>query len=180
MSEPAAISDFMTELPATIEVGMKLGDALDRMYQDNIRHLPVVNESGKLVGMLSTRDIAVAAALRGIEPMEATVEMAMAPAPFTCAAHSPLVAVVERMEQDRLGSVVVTREGKPCGIFTTTDALRVLRGMLTGKPAEPLVKPHHGDEHTEQREEPVARPHVRGVRGPSARDGMVSWFLAKF
>ena len=59
MSEPAAISDFMTELPATIEVGMKLGDALDRMYQDNIRHLPVV-DGDAVAGVVSIRDVLAA------------------------------------------------------------------------------------------------------------------------
>ncbi|NVB37330.1 CBS domain-containing protein [Pseudenhygromyxa sp. WMMC2535] len=176
-SEQPAISDFMTEFPATVEVGMLLGDALDRMYQDNIRHLPVVDEAGKLVGMLSTRDVAAAAALRGIEPMAAKVEAAMAPAPFTCAEHSPLVAVIERMESDRLGSVVVTKEGKPSGIFTTTDAMRVLRSLLMGKTVDRLVEPDV-EASDEAREEPATRPHIRSAR-PSKYDGMVSWFLTK-
>lgn len=175
--EPPAVSDYMTEVPATIETGMRLGDALDRMYQDNIRHLPVVDEKGGLVGMLSTRDIAVASALRGGHSMDVKVESVMSPVPFSCAAHSPLVAVVERMERDRLGSAVVTREGKPCGIFTTTDALRALRAALTGKPVKHLVE---ADIDAEEEERSVGRPHVRGVKGASRYDGMVSWFLTKF
>ena len=175
--EPPRVSDYMTELPITVETGMSLTDALDRMYSDNIRHLPVVDTNAKLVGMLSTRDIAAAAALRGLDPDTATVEVAMMSVPFTCADHSPLLAVVERMERDRLGSAVVTREGKPTGIFTTTDALRALRTQLLGKSAEPLVEPEV--EQGEGSDKPHIHTHLRGS-GAKRTDGMVSWFLTKF
>ena len=170
------VGDYMTEVPATIETGMPLGDALDRMYSDNIRHLPIVDEHGKLVGVLSTRD-AAAAALRGLDPQEARVESVMARAPYSCAAESPLLEVIEHMERGRLGSVVVTRGGKPCGIFTTTDAMRVLRGFLSGGPVEPLVHPTvtGGAEHPEH---PTGHPRAHGVR-TKAHDSMVSWFLTR-
>jgi acetoin utilization protein AcuB len=176
---PPRVSDYMTPLPVTVEVGMRLADALDRMYSDNIRHLPVVNESGQLVGMLSTRDIAVVAALRGVDPSEAKVEDAMARVPFTCADHSPLVSVIERMERDRLGSAVVTQEDRPIGIFTTTDALRVLRGELLGREAEPLVHPETGRGEGDPNKPHFRQPHGR-AKGASHYDGMVSWFLTRF
>lgn len=176
-NETLRVSDYMTELPVTVETGMRLSDALDRMYTDNIRHLPVVDTGGKLVGMLSTRDIAAAAALRGLDPDKATVETAMATVPFTCADHSPLVSVVERMERDRLGSAIVTRDNRPIGIFTTTDALRVLRGQLLGKPVERLV--HAEVEEGEGGDKRTVRAHVRAA-GASRTDGMVSWFLTRF
>jgi len=172
------VSEFMTPLPVTVEVGMYLTDALDRMYSDNIRHLPVVNDDGALVGMLSTRDIAAAAALHGVNPKKATVETAMAAVPYACAEDLPLAEVVRKMEHDRLGSAIVTRGAKPVGIFTTTDALRVLRAHLTGEEAKPLVHPEitQGEGETER---PAVRPR-RGGTKPRASDSMVSWFLTKF
>ena len=168
----------MTTLPVTVEVGMSLGDALDRMYSDNIRHLPVVNESGKLVGMLSTRDIAAAAAVGNVDPSQTKVEDAMASVPFACADHSPLVAVVERMERDRLGSAVVTKDEKPIGIFTTTDALRALRGMLLGKRVEPLVHPEIRPGEGEADKPHIRKPH-EGPMSPNRYSGMMMWFLAR-
>jgi CBS domain-containing protein len=172
--EPPRVSDYMTPLPITVETGMSLTDALDRMYSDNIRHLPVVDTNANLVGMLSTRDIAAASALRGLDPDTATVEVAMSTVPFTCADHSPLVAVVERMERERLGSAVVTCEGKPVGIFTTTDALRALRSQLLGKPVAPAMEPEI--EQGEGSDKPVVHIQAQARRS----DRMVSWFLTKF
>jgi acetoin utilization protein AcuB len=175
---PPRVADYMTPLPVTVEIGISLAVALDRMYNDNIRHLPVVDEAGKMIGMLSTRDIAGLCALRGIDLADARVEDAMARVPFTCADHSPLVAVIERMERDRLGSAIVTQDDKPIGIFTTTDALRVLRGQLLGKEVEPLVHPEIG-----RGEGDPDKPHIRprlGTKGANRNDGMVSWFLTRF
>ena len=174
--QPPRVSDYMTPLPVTVEIGMSLADAMDRMYSDNIRHLPVVDTGGKLVGLVSTRDIAAIGALRGVDPAEAKVEDAMAKIPFTCADHSPLVAVIERMERDRLGSAIVTHGDTPIGIFTTTDALRVLRGMLLGKEVEPLV--HAEVESGEGSDKPHVG-HTRIATGARGRDGMISWFLMR-
>jgi CBS domain-containing membrane protein len=177
MNQPSSpsVGEYMTEVPATIETGMSLADALDRMYTSNIRHLPVVNESGALVGALSTRDIAAASAVRGLDARTAKVESVMAPVPFSCSAETPLLIVIEEMERDRLGSAVITREGKPCGIFTTTDAMRVLRSLLSGEPVQPLVHPElegHG-------ETPPAERTRHGLKGASKHDGMVAWFLTR-
>jgi CBS domain-containing protein len=46
----------MTESPQTIETGMSLEEARDAMDRAHIRHLPVTEE-GRLVGMLSMRDL---------------------------------------------------------------------------------------------------------------------------
>lgn len=173
--DPPRVSDYMTEFPVTVETGMRLSDALDRMYSDNIRHLPVVDTNGALVGVVSTRDIAASSALRSLDPEKMTVESAMATVPFTCADHSPLLAVAERMEAHRLGSVIVTHDEKPIGIFTTTDALRALRSQLLGKPVKPMKEPEVAAG------EGSHKPHVHsgtGIGKIRARDGMVSWLLS--
>jgi len=51
------VSDFMTPDPQTIEAGAKIVFALHRMDVGGYRHIPIVDRSGRLVGMLSVRDI---------------------------------------------------------------------------------------------------------------------------
>lgn len=171
------ISEYMTPTPATVMADLTLADAMDRMFADNIRHLPVVNDVGRLVGMLSTRDIAVTASLRGMDPAKLTVEAAMSPAPYTCEASTPLSDVAFQMEKGRLGSAIVTDDGKPVGMFTTTDAMRALRSAIAGEPVEAAVKPTHVVDHTEPDERRrVDHPRTH-ARQPSANAGTLSWFL---
>jgi CBS domain-containing protein len=50
------ISHWMTRDPQTIPPEASLDEALQRMVRGNFRHLPVI-EGGRLVGMLSMRDV---------------------------------------------------------------------------------------------------------------------------
>jgi CBS domain-containing protein len=50
------ISHWMTRDPQTIAPEASLDEALQRMVSGNFRHLPVM-EGGRLVGMLSMRDV---------------------------------------------------------------------------------------------------------------------------
>ena len=152
------IRDFMTPIPATVSDELTLADALDRMYSDNVRHLPVVDSNGVLVGMVTTRDIAVAASVRDLDPQKTPVAAAMTAAPYACEANTPLIDVAYHLEHERLGSAVVTEGERPVGIFTTTDALRALRTFIAGHSVEPAVKPSVS---------------------VSKYDGMISWFLAR-
>jgi Predicted signal-transduction protein containing cAMP-binding and CBS domains len=47
----------MTENPVVINENALVTEAMEKMRVQNIRHLPVVNDEGKLVGMISFRDI---------------------------------------------------------------------------------------------------------------------------
>ena len=47
----------MTENPVVINENALVTEAMEKMRELNIRHLPVVDTSGKLVGMVSFRDI---------------------------------------------------------------------------------------------------------------------------
>ena len=48
---------YMTKNPITIYFDENLEKAIQIMKEKNIRHLPVVNKEGRLIGMISSRDI---------------------------------------------------------------------------------------------------------------------------
>ncbi|MCA9714722.1 MAG: CBS domain-containing protein [Myxococcales bacterium] len=122
------IKHYMTATPETIEHDLPLKDALQRMAELRAHHLPVVN-AHDLVGILSTRDISLAESLAGKRYANMTVAEAMTPDPFTCGPEAHLDAVAREMYDHRYGSVVIVDRDHPrdvLGIFTVTDALRVL------------------------------------------------------
>jgi CBS domain-containing protein len=61
-----AIAHWMTGAPKTVEPGTSLGEARDLMDRSHIRHLPVT-EGGRLVGILSMRDLIRIGAARARE-----------------------------------------------------------------------------------------------------------------
>jgi CBS domain-containing protein len=132
MSKPIArIREFMTTCPETIEADARLSDARTRMAELKIRHLPVVRD-GRLVGIVTDRDVNLTESLLVDEPMRATpvsVTDAMTDVVFTCGPNAHLHAVASEMAHDKHGSAVVVDPEHPLkvlGVFTTTDALRAL------------------------------------------------------
>jgi acetoin utilization protein AcuB len=136
------VAQYMTAMPASADEGLLLADAEERMGLDNIRHLIVLSGS-HVTGVLSNRDISVALASPGADRKKMIVRDAMSEQPYVCTPTTPLHEVAHAMEAHRWGCAIVVDGDEVVGIFTTTDALRALRAMLTGKPAEPAVKPRH-------------------------------------
>jgi len=132
MPDLIPVRHYMTALPETIEDGLLLSDAKDRMYHLGVRHLPVLR-GGKLVGILSHRDIAVAESLATMNFAEIPVATVMTQVPFTCGPNAHVEAVAREMAAHHYGSAIVVDPAQPTevvGVFTTTDALRALADVI--------------------------------------------------
>lgn len=127
-----AIQHYMVKSPATIEADRSLTFALQVMRSRRFRHLPVIR-AGKLVGVITLRDIHLVETLKDVDPDDVTVEEAMTPDPYAVSHTTPLKTVARRMAREKLGSAVVVDKGNVVGIFTTVDALKVLAGLLEKK-----------------------------------------------
>ena len=123
------ISRYMTRQPWTIDRGATLTAAHQVMRSHAIRHLPVM-DAGKLVGIVSERDLHLIETLPDADPDEVTVDDAMTEAVYVAAPTDEVSAVVDRMAARKLGSVVVMHDHSVEGIFTSIDALQVLSHVL--------------------------------------------------
>jgi acetoin utilization protein AcuB len=128
MSKPT-IRAFMSPSPHTIGVDQTLAAAAEVMRAQRVRHLPVL-DGGKLVGILSDRDVALVLSLPGSAPERIAVAEAMSPDPHALGPDSDLEWVAADMAAQKHGSTVVVEGGKVVGIFTTVDALRALQELL--------------------------------------------------
>ena len=135
-----AVDDFMTRSVHTIGTQSPLAEAHRIMNEHAIRHLPVL-EGGKLMGVVSMRDLHLIETLKGVDPKEVAVEEAMAQEAYTVPPGTALLEVARTMAMHKYGSAVVARDGKVEGIFTTIDALRALESLLSSPQAEAAPKP---------------------------------------
>jgi acetoin utilization protein AcuB len=119
----------MTRAPRTIQPGCSLAEAHALMRAHRIRHLPVL-EDGKLVGMVSQRDLAVIESLPDVNPAEVPVEDAMTEDVFVVTPTTHLADVATDMAERKRGSAVVMQGGRVVGVFTVTDACRALADLL--------------------------------------------------
>ena len=66
------IQKFMTVAPFSIEADQSMEIAIDLIAKYKIRHLPVMNE-GKVVGLISDRDLKLASGIEGVDPKTVTM-----------------------------------------------------------------------------------------------------------
>jgi acetoin utilization protein AcuB len=119
----------MTVQPWTIERDASLRDAHTLMQSHQIRHLPVL-EDGRLVGVVTDRDLLLLEVTARVDVDTTHVDRAMTERPFIVTGDTALDEVVAIMSERKYGSVIVMgREGVE-GIFTAVDACRVLSEVL--------------------------------------------------
>jgi acetoin utilization protein AcuB len=123
------ISRYMTAQPWTIERSATLGDARQLMLKHDIRHLPVF-DSGRLVGVVSDRDLRLLEAVGGSDTQTKQVGAAMTDKPFVVTGDTAVDEIVQIMSEHKYGSVIVMGRHGIEGVFTTVDACRVLADVL--------------------------------------------------
>jgi acetoin utilization protein AcuB len=136
MSMPS-VSQYMTPQPFSIERTATLQEAHALMRKQLVRHLPVL-ESGKLVGVVSQRDLHLLETIGEVDLEEVRVEEAMTAHPFIVTGDMPLDEVLDIMAEHKYGSVIVMGRGGVEGIFTSVDACKAFAEQLrrdAGMPA---------------------------------------------
>jgi acetoin utilization protein AcuB len=83
-----------------------------------------------VAGMISQRDLGLLEANKPERLTDIKVEEAMSGEPYIVSPDAPLQAVIGTMHAHKIGSAIVVDQGKVLGVFTTTDAIALLREVL--------------------------------------------------
>jgi acetoin utilization protein AcuB len=127
-----SVATYTTRGPYAVGPNEPLGNARRLMEKYAVRDLPVRAE-GKLVGLLSERDLRLVWSLMHPPPEALTVEHAMVTDPYAVTADTPLDEVVREMAGRHVDAAVVLDGGRIVGVFTSADAMQALADVLEGK-----------------------------------------------
>jgi len=139
------VRDYMRSPCVTISAEAGLDRALMIMRTQRIRHLPVVDESGAMVGLISDRDLRLSmlemeqgpsGAPKGYYlPALTKVTTVMVTNVLTASPEMPLANAATIMSERKFGCLPVldSSSKKPLGIVTETDMLRLLSSILKKK-----------------------------------------------
>ncbi len=133
------VKDIMTEEVFTLKETDTLSAARDLMNLARIRHIPIVDNSGRFVGLVTHRDILAAtiskladidAATR--DEIEATIPVReiMQREVTTTSEETSLKEAASVLLRGKFGCLPVLRQGKLCGILTEADFLRLTIQLL--------------------------------------------------
>ncbi len=124
------VSKYMTVHPHTIGLDQTLTKAHEAMREFQIRHLPVL-DGGRLVGIISDRDIKSVMTFKDVDPDLIKVSEALTEDPFIVKPETPLDTVCAEMGAHKFGSALIVDNGKLVGIFTWVDGLNALTELLS-------------------------------------------------
>jgi CBS domain-containing protein len=127
------IYQVMTRGVETVSSGETIGRAAKKMETLNIGFLPVV-DSGKVIGVVTDRDIVTRAVSAGLNPHMTTVRQVMTSKAITCGDDESLseaALVMERNLVHRL--VVLDRQERLVGVVSLSDiAAKTKNERLSG------------------------------------------------
>ena len=136
------VRDRMTLNPVTITPEVSVTDALRLMSEKKIRRLPVIDNQGNLVGIVSDRDLLLASpspatslAIWEIHELLAklTVEKMMTREVITVPEDTPLEEAARIMADSRIGGLPVMRDRALVGIISESDLFKTLLQLLGGR-----------------------------------------------
>jgi len=134
----------MTPDPKTVSPDMPIAEALAKMRQHKVHRFPVVDNKGKLVGIVSHSDLLYAApsSATSLNMWEVTyllnqikVEEVMTRQVITVDNDCPIEEAARVMRQHAIGGVPVLRDGVLAGIITESDIFDVFLELLMAQEA---------------------------------------------
>jgi len=135
------VSRSMTQKVITTGPEADVFDAYEKMSQNRIRHLPVIDADGRLIGIVTDRDIRSALPYSMIKDPARTAETEkvkdlkvkdiMTTDPKTIGPHHTIQDALVLIQELRVGALpVVDKEGKLKGILSVRDLLRAFINVL--------------------------------------------------
>jgi CBS domain-containing membrane protein len=131
------VRDLMSPEPVTLGRNDKLGTAEDVMRLGRIRHLPVVDDDGRLAGLVSQRDLFHSGLIKALgygshaqQRALATIAVkeAMNTDVVTTTPEAPLADAARMMLDRKIGCLVVVENDRIVGILAESDFVKLAIG----------------------------------------------------
>jgi acetoin utilization protein AcuB len=135
----SSVRELMTTRPVTLFDDDRLREAVELVTLHNVRHIPVLDRRGRLVGIVTDRDIkqTLPSPLSSAAPEEYEALLETTPLgrvmsrdPLTVEPESDVADAVEILVSRKIGGLPVLDNGVLVGIFTERDALRGYLDLL--------------------------------------------------
>jgi acetoin utilization protein AcuB len=142
------VRDYMTRNVSTLTDDARLIDAALMIRRTGKRHVPILSvETGKLVGIISDRDVSrLAPSVLTTQDedeynrvFESTpIKKAMTKDPVTISVDASVLEAVQMLYEKKVSGLCVMKGDALEGIITSTDMLAVMIEMLGGSKASAM------------------------------------------
>lgn len=116
------VRDLMMGSPKSCRPETNLASAVETMWTNDCGFLPVVDEEGRVAGVVTDRDICIALGTRNRRASDVLVREVMTDRVYACAAEDDIHSALETMEKHQVRRLpVVSLDRKLVGILSIGD-----------------------------------------------------------
>jgi CBS domain-containing protein len=133
-----AVRSAMTPSPTTVGSHEPVVEAARRMAAEDVGSLPVIDEAGKLVGIVTDRDLVLKVLARDVDPHKATVDTVCSENPVVVGPEDSLDEALQRMAREQVRRLPVVEDSKLVGILAQADVSRAADAAETGRMVEEI------------------------------------------
>jgi CBS domain-containing protein len=134
------VADVMTPGVETTTSSQALQDAARTMREGDFGSMPVVDD-GRLVGILTDRDIVVRGVAEGLDPSVARVGDVASRTPVAVAPDQDLDEAMELMAEHRVRRLPVVDDGRLVGVVSQADVALEAKETKTGEVVQQISEP---------------------------------------
>jgi CBS-domain-containing membrane protein len=135
------VSDLMTKEVRACHRHDSLNRAAQLMWENDCGAIPVVDAEMKVIGMLTDRDICMAAYTQGVALVDASVGGVMSQNVSACNPSDNIAAAAERMRERQIRRLpVVDEKGRLVGILSVSDIAREADRLRASKSRKRPIK----------------------------------------
>ena len=137
------VRELMTTEPITVEPDTTLGEVATLMKQEDCGSIPVV-EAGRLVGIVTDRDIVIRGVAGGTDPKTQRVSTIMSADPVTIGADDDVTEAEKVMADRQIRRLPVIEDGRLVGIIVTAQIARADDKRKVGEILREISEPTSG------------------------------------
>jgi CBS domain-containing protein len=137
------VRELMTGDPATVASDSTLGEVATLMKQEDCGSIPVV-EDGRLIGIVTDRDIVIRAVAAGRDPKTVHVREVMSADPVTIGPDQDVKQAEKLMADRQIRRLPVVEKGALVGILVTAQIARSGNERETGQTLKEISEPASG------------------------------------
>jgi acetoin utilization protein AcuB len=136
------VGDRMSKHPLTIGMNQTVSETHKYMQEQNVRHLPVVDKAGTMIGLVTEDDLlkaepssATSLSVWEIHSLlnKVTAKNVMTRDVITTTENTPIEEAAQLMLEHKIGCLPVMRDGKLVGIITESDIFRTFMELFSAR-----------------------------------------------
>ena len=134
------VRDAMAKTISTATKNEPVVDVARKMKREDAGFMPIVEDGGVLVGVVTDRDLVIRCLAEGHDPKTDTIGHCMTPQAITISPEDDIQDAAHKMEGEEIRRLAVTEDGRVVGVLSHGNLVQATKGKTAEKVTEGVTR----------------------------------------